>query len=124
MKSALILATITSTIFISSVHARTWTSAEEDKTFEGRYIKHDDTNVTVMKSGRKVSFPLSMLSETDQTWVSEQKTEPDTADEPGELGSIGKKLKGKLVQLKGRRFSRMKPTKTPEYYLLYFSASW
>lgn len=42
-----------------------------------------------------------------------------------EKTKVGKQIsKAKLQLVNGRRFKKAKLTKAPEYYILYFSASW
>ena len=109
--------------------ARTWTSADGEKTFEGDLKEFDNITgkVTVLVDGRNLVFDQGKLSEEDRTFLSEWKAEADQPDAEEALGEqkIGSKLTNRvLVRLDGKKFKNASLEKTPEYYLLYFSASW
>jgi len=115
---------------MATAQARTWTSADGSKTFEGTYISSTDTSVTVKKSSGKVTFKLDLISEADRTWVkaeaerlakadADKANQKTLADQP-----VGKKLMGNTVKLVGKKFEKTEISKVPEYYLVYFSASW
>lgn len=126
MKKTLTLA-LASTLVLGSLYARTWTSSDGNKTFTGDYVSHTDTTVTVRKSGKLKTFKQSLLSEDDRKWISEQKPEEKPSEDAAasnDPGKIGKKLKGKLTKFDGKKYARTELAKTPEYYLVYFSASW
>lgn len=112
------------------LHARTWTSADGKNQFDGEYISSTETTVTVLKNGRQRSFKLSLLSEDDQKWIKEEAAKKAAADkEKAERGSlkdqkIGKKLMGKTVRVVGNKFVTEDTTKVPDFYFVYFSASW
>lgn len=133
MKQKLILSLtvpLAAAAMLATAHARTWTSADGTKTFDGAYISSTETSVTVRKSGREVSFKLDLLSEADRTWIKEEaarRAKEDKAETGrGTIGDqkIGKKLRGKTVRLIGKKFTKEDTAKVPQYYLLYFSASW
>ena len=106
------------------VAGRTWTSATGSNTFEGDFKSFDAISgkVTVTKTnGRSMTFSLDILSEADQTWVKEQ---PSAASNEAFMDSeIGKSLK-ELKILEGRTFKKYAYEEAPEYFILYFSASW
>ena len=115
---------------LASAHARTWTSSDGSKTFEGAYVSSTDTSVTVLKSGREVTFKLDLISEADRTWVKAEadrlaKAEADKINQKTlEDQPVGKKLIGKTVKLVGKKFEKTEISKVPEYYMVYYSASW
>ncbi|BDS06717.1 hypothetical protein NT6N_17570 [Oceaniferula spumae] len=117
-------------VMLASAHARIWTSADGSKTFEGNYVSSTDTTVTVLKSGREVTFKLDLISEADRTFVKEEaerlaKAEADKANQKTLADQpVGKKLMGKTVKVVGKKFETVDTTKVPEYYMVYFSASW
>ncbi len=126
MKKTLTL-TIAAAMMVGSLHARTWTSAEGNKTFKGDYVSHTDEFVTVTKGFKKVRFKISMLSEADRKWLDEKKAEASKEPEPksnDELGKIGEKIADKLSVLDGDKFKDHTLSGKPEYYLIYFTASW
>ena len=110
---------------------RTWTSSDGTKTFEADFKSFDKeaTKVNViMKNGRTMTFGLDKLSEDDRIWIEKQPSEQDKAAEAEALkefddSELGKALKN-LKILEGRRFIKHKLETPPEYYILYFSASW
>ncbi|QQL44930.1 hypothetical protein [Sulfuriroseicoccus oceanibius] len=111
----------------ASADARTWTSSDGSKTFEGTFISERGEKVTVDVNGRRLTFTKDKLSEADQTWIAENsKPEPPEATGEADLSSqaIGKEVEKKLAKLDGKRVKSYKLTKAPEYYILYFSASW
>lgn len=115
---------------LASAHARTWTSSDGSKTFEGTYISSTETSVTVKKSSGTVTFKLDLVSEADRTWVKEEagklaKAEADSANQKSLTDQrVGKKLIGKTVKVVDKKWVDTDTTKVPEYYMIYFSASW
>jgi hypothetical protein len=118
-----------------ALSARTWTSADGAKTFVGDFKSYDDAaaQVTVtMSNGRTMNFALDKLSDDDRTWVktAQQEAAAEAAAEAagGEIADqkIGGKLasSGTLKKLQDGKFADYELTTAPEYYLLYFSASW
>lgn len=109
--------------------ARTWTSADGERTFEGDLKKFDGTTgeVTVFVDGRNLVFDQSKLSEADRTYLSEWQAEEEKPDAEAMLEGqkIGKELTDRVLsRLDGKKFKKASLEKKPEYYLLYFSASW
>ncbi len=115
-----------------TANARTWTSSDGSKTFEAELRSYDSAAGTVSvvnDKGQLVRFSASMLSEADQAFLKEQEaTKPSMAEDPSaSLASqvVGQKIsKAKLHKLDGRRYRRAEIEKAPEYYILYYSASW
>lgn len=118
---------------IGSSLARTWTSADGTKTFEGDFVSGDSESVTVKKNGKKTTFKLSLLSEADQTWTKEtiEKTATAEADAAADAefakgfakSDLGKFLK-KTKKFDGRKYKTASLETVPEYFLFYYSASW
>lgn len=110
-------------------HARTWTSADGSKTFEGDFVSCDDASVTVKRGIKQMTFKLALLSEKDQEWAKEEGAKIAVAEENKEEaaqfmdGEFGKALK-KLQKLDGEGFVDHNLEAAPKYFLLYFSASW
>ena len=109
--------------------ARTWTSSDGAKTFEGDLREFDDATgkVTVLVNGKQLVFAKDMLSEDDQSFLTEWKAEADKPDASEVLDSqkIGQELTDRVLsRLDGKKFKKASMEKAPEYYLLYFSASW
>lgn len=109
--------------------ARTWTSSDNAKTFEGDLKSFDEATgkVAVLVNGRQVVFDKDKLSEADQDFLVEWKAEANKPDAATILAeqTIGKQLTSRVLsRLDGKRFKTASLEKAPEYYLLYFSASW
>lgn len=123
------------TIGIGAVSARTWTSADGSKKFEGELKSFDKAGgkvTVIMRNGRSLTFDIKKLSEGDQTFLSENAKPAGDAAGGGDFAAalegqkIGSKLakKGILEKIEGKKFAKYEFTKAPEYYLVYFSASW
>ena len=70
----LLLATITS-LLVTGSHARTWTSADGAKTFEGELLSYDPATGAVgvtLTSGKAMRFSQDKLSEADIAFLKEQ----------------------------------------------------
>lgn len=122
-----------SCLLLTSLSARTWTNADGTNTFSGDFKGFDAETevVSVVKSGRTLSFTLDKLSEADQTWV--KAAAKEAAEAAAKAANtkklseqeVGSKLTSKVLsRLNGKRFARADIEKSPEYYILYFSASW
>lgn len=119
---------------ILTVSARTWTSSDGERTFEGELQNFDKAtgNVTVDVNGRAIAFTVDKLSEADAKFLAEweppvveEVMDSDSIKEALEGQKVGKSLTGSTVsKLDGKRFKRASLEKVPKYYLLYFSASW
>jgi hypothetical protein len=124
-----IISAIIATVMVSSLQARTWTSAEGSKTFKGDYVSHTAEYVTVTKGFNKVRFKIAMLSEDDKKWLDEKKAEAlnsqklKAVEEVG-FGALGDKLKGNIVKLTDKKYANFELQQAPEYYIIYFTASW
>lgn len=116
-------------LITTSLHARTWTSADGSKTFEGKYLSSTATTVKVLKNSRSITVNLDVLSEVDKKWVADEaarleaeKSKPKEADlEESPVGSL---LAKKVQRFEKKSYKKATLTKSPEYYLIYFSASW
>ncbi len=123
MKNKLILTTLTAAMLCVPLLARTWTSADGKSHFQGEYISSTENTVTVIKNGRKRTFKLSLISEADRTWI---KKEASKTNNNGSIRGqrLSKKLKGKTVLFIGGKFLKHDTKKNPDYYFVYYSASW
>jgi thiol-disulfide isomerase/thioredoxin len=112
----------------TSAYSRTWTSSDGAKTFEGELKSYDADSgiVTVLVNGRPVTFPKDKLSAADITFIEESAPSPDSASASDAASSVmsEKMSKVKLHLLDGKRFKKAELTKSPEFYVLYYSASW
>ncbi len=83
--NGLLLAAITS-LLLTGVHARTWTSSDGAKTFEGELLSYDPATGAVgvtLVSGKVMKFAQDKLSETDIAFLKEQgKMEAPVAQKP------------------------------------------
>ncbi|MGB0154818.1 MAG: hypothetical protein ACPGFB_12370 [Verrucomicrobiales bacterium] len=128
MKKSL-LALALSFLLIASSGARTWTSSDGSRTFEGeiRSYNPNTKTVSVLASGRMLSFTADKLSEDDIAYIKEWEAAQNAPDPSEMLASsvVGKAvLKAKLHRLDGKRFKSAEMEKAPEYYIMYYSASW
>lgn len=121
LASALLLGT-------GSLVARTWTSSDGKRTFEGELKTYDTEkgHVTVtLKNGQDLSFTLDKLSKADQTFLANAAPATPVAPAKPVLRIADNLAKeGVVMKLKGKDYVAHKLTKSPEFYLLYFSASW
>ncbi len=72
IRTQLLLQLATAFLLVPGVQARTWTSADGSKTFEGELQSHDATTgkVTVMTSrGKRMTFSQEKLSADDIAWL-------------------------------------------------------
>ena len=119
-----------------SSQARTWTSVDGLKTFEAEYKSYNQeaNEVTVLRKYKKLNFSLDVLSQADRDWVNVKVAEvaaievaasAPTVEEQLAAQPVGAKLNDRtLVRLDGKRFKKAEMEKVPQYYLLYFTASW
>ena len=111
-------------LLATSASARTWTSSDGGKTFDGDFISSKNGEVTVMHdAGKKMSFKLEMLSDTDQKWIEKELTRRAESASLA-TAAIPTTLEGNLQKLSGKSFKKFEPAAPSKYYLLYFSASW
>ena len=119
------------TLGIGLVSARTWTSADGSKKFEGAlktYDKEAGKVTMIMRNGRSLTFDITKLSDGDKTYLDENGNAAggNNVAEALKAQKIGSKLgkKGILEKIDGKKFAAYELTKAPEYYVVYFSASW
>jgi len=122
-----ILAALSAAALCLPLHARTWTSSDGAKTFQGDLRSYDkDTGKVrvILHSGRTISFDKSKLSKEDIAYLAENaKTEnAGAALEDQAVGAMVAKTK--LYRLAGKKFHEATLEKTPDYYILYFTATW
>jgi hypothetical protein len=112
----------------STAFARTWTSSDGAKTFEGELKAYDADSgtVTVLVNGRPLVFPQDKLSAADIAFLKESAVAPAPGTSASTAPSVmGEKFaKVKLHILDGKRYKKAEMVKTPDYYVLYYSASW
>ena len=129
IKKCLIIATA---LGLGLLPARTWTSADGSKTFEGKLKSYDDAGgkVTVtVRNGRILTFSVDKLSEADRKFLTEEAARLNDASENKaeteefSLTDIGKAFT-KMQVLEGDAFTPHQFESVPEYFILYYSASW
>ncbi|MBK1789882.1 hypothetical protein [Persicirhabdus sediminis] len=116
----------------ASAEYRTWTNSDGTKTFKGEFQSQEGDKITVkMHGGKKVTFSADMLSEADLEWIKLAKEQQElNAKQDAEVAKYANSKMGtalskkKLKILESKRFASYEMTKSPEYFLLYFSASW
>ncbi|MFT6242771.1 MAG: hypothetical protein ACJAQT_004882 [Akkermansiaceae bacterium] len=124
-----ILLTIASLALAGTSLARTWTSADGSKTFEGDLVSCDETSVTVKRGFKELTFKLELLSEADRKWAKAEAVKIAAAVENKEAAAdfansdFGKSFE-KLQKLDGKKFVDHELEEAPKYFILYFSASW
>ncbi len=113
-------------LLVLGVQARTWTSADGSKTFEGDFDSFDEATkkVTVTKKGRPMTFSLEIISKDDQTWIQEQPSKQDLEGLVAFAESDAGKALKKTKILKGEEFVDFSYKKAPKYFVLYYSGSW
>lgn len=114
--------------------ARTWTSADGKNTFEGELVSATESKVTVKRSNGKITFDISKLSEADKEFIKEETARMAAAAAAKEASEklkdapIPKALSRKLVKLNdaGKRYEKfdLADGVIPQYYIVYYSASW
>jgi len=106
------------------LHARTWTSADGTRTFQGdlrSYDKETGKVTVILRNGRTLSFDKSKLSGDDIAYAEENAGTGGIAagDKVGAMVS-----ETKLYRLSGKKLKESALEKTPDYYILYFTATW
>lgn len=119
----LLAATAAIVLSLAYASARTWTSSDGKRRFEGELKSYDagaGIVTVVLANGQEIRFTLDKLSVEDRDFLS--KGSP--AITPG--GNLPTTLarEGVLKILKDGRLIAHKLDPQPRYYLLYFSASW
>jgi hypothetical protein len=111
--------------------ARSWTVADGTKTIYGKFMSYDEEAgvVTILEGARKLSFDFQELSEANQKWLSDrvatEKAEVLAIFEELDKQVIGSKIKkGVLSKLEGDHFFDFSMSSAPDYYVVYYSASW
>lgn len=62
---------------LSAAEFRPWRNAEGNKSIEGRFIKRDDTSLTILRRDRKeLTLPLSKIHADDVRWLNEKYPAP------------------------------------------------
>ena len=108
---------------------RKWSNTDGSKSFEADLISCDGTNVTVKRGVRQMTFKLNILSEEDQKWaIAEGKKLAQREANKEALGDFkesefGKAI-SKLSKLDEGSFQDFEMEAAPEFFILYFSASW
>ena len=129
IKQCLIIATALGLGFLP---ARTWTSADGSKTFEGKLKTYDaaggKVSVTV-RNGRTLTFSIDKLSEADRKFLAEEASRLDgTAENKAAMEEFARTDIGKAFTktqiLQGDAFAPHEFESVPEYFILYYSASW
>jgi len=133
MKKLLLLGLIAALIS-GPVFARTWKSADGSKTFEGNLRSYDKNRgmvSVVTKDGKLLNFSQDILSGEDREFLLSQEAAKSGSAQPGDLTAelektkVGKQMaSAKLKLVEKKRFASAKLAKAPEFYILYFSASW
>ena len=121
MKTTLLIASF-SLGLITSLTGRTWTSADGKRTFEGElkaYDKEKGAVTVVLPNGQELSFTLDKLSAADRKFLESAKEGPAKLDLSASLSK-----EGVVTILKDGKYAAHKFTKKPNYFLLYYSASW
>ncbi|MGJ8724135.1 MAG: hypothetical protein ACSHYB_06225 [Roseibacillus sp.] len=110
-----------------SAEVRDWTSADGTRTFSGEVTAYEKATNTVKVSvdGQEVSFTTDKLSEEDREYLSTWTKEAKPKIETDVAQTIPLLLKSdKLHRLSEKKFVETELEKTPQYFLLYYSASW
>lgn len=118
------LITLASLALSLSLQARTWTSADGSSEFDGELQSYDKDSgkVIVLIEGKTVNFTADKLSKTDQEFLANWNA-PENAATTDEHFTA--KLTNKVLsRLSDGKFQPAKLEKKPEYFLLYYSASW
>ncbi|MEM9079093.1 MAG: hypothetical protein AAGC74_00185 [Verrucomicrobiota bacterium] len=99
-----------------SIQARTWTSSDGSKTFDGDLKSYDPESgkVVLLVNEKEIEFTKDKLSADDITFL----------DESTKKNPVAPKTEGLVKLLKDGKFVDAKLEKKPDYFLLYYSASW
>ncbi len=134
MKKSLILLMLAGLCGVGLAEVRKWTSAEDaTKSFQGEMTEAKGDSVTIrMTNGRVTTLPLTKLSQEDRDFVAAAAKEKEAAAaqaaaaEKAKTGEVAKALAGNTVKLEGKKFKKVDifAEKAPEYFLVYWGASW
>ena len=119
----ILAATAVMLLGLGSASARTWTSADGSRRFEGElrsYNAEKGLVTVVLGNGQELRFTLDKLSAADRDFLARRTPGNSTAE--GFTASLERE--GVLRILKDDKFVAHKLDPRPRYYLLYFSASW
>ncbi len=122
------------TLISGSVFAKTWKSADGSKTFEATFRSYDKNRGTVSvvtQDGKLLTFKQEILSGEDREFILSQEAAQSSPAQPADFTAelektkVGKQVaNAKLKLVDKKRFASAKLAKAPEFYILYFSASW
>ncbi|GEM_PF-6640190 len=122
-------ATLAALIMASVTQARTWTSSNNVTTFEAEYVSSTERSLVFIHRGKKETIRISRLCAADQTWIAKERQRD--ANPPKKISyqslrkqKVGKKLINQTFRVKNKQFVTENIRKVPQYYLLYFAASW
>jgi hypothetical protein len=134
MKPTLLLAAFLLATGLSQAEMRLWTSADDaSKTFEGEMQSLTGETVTIRtKAGKTISAPLAKFAQADQDYAKKAKEEKAEAAKSVEAAAklkdsaMGKELGKSTVILDGKKMKKhdLFAAKAPEYFLVYWGASW
>jgi hypothetical protein len=112
----------------NSLFARTWTSTDGSRTFEGTLKSYDpETGKAVMiVNGLPLTVRQDKLSEADIVFLKEWAEQaPSESEGASQASVVGEKVsKARVHLLDGKRYRRSEVTKSPDFYVFYYSASW
>lgn len=111
VSSHLLLAAITS-LLLTGVHARTWTSADGAKTFEGELKSYDPATSMVgvqLTNGKVMNFSQKVLSTADITFLGEQGKVEAPAANKSSAGKIDADPKNLFKPVDGKPADMSKP---------------
>ncbi|MFN0127819.1 MAG: thioredoxin-like domain-containing protein [Verrucomicrobiales bacterium] len=130
MKTTILSAALAASLIAglaTSQEARTWTSADDaSKKFQGTFVEAKGDQVTIKHSnGKTMTFAKTKLSAEDQKYIDSQAAAKSKAAET-QTSPMALALKGRTLALDGKKLKKndFLATKNPEYYLLYWGASW
>ncbi len=113
---------------------RTWTTADGASSFEGafRSFNYDTQLMQIVADGEVLDFPVNLLSEADLNYIRSllppprpREKSPEAILEEVESSALGAQIqKAKPYRFDGRRYRRTEFQKTPDFYILYYAASW
>ncbi len=112
----------------SLADARTWTNSDGTLEFEGEIQSYNPKSqeVTILVEDQTVVFSQDKLSAKDQEFLKNWTPPTPEPEQPqAEEDLIPRLLKNDVLSvLKENSFQAAQLEKSPQYYLLYFSASW
>ena len=129
MSHSFLLIALATAIMANPLQARTWTSSNGVTTFVGEYVSSTKKSLVFLHKGKKETIRLSRLSEADQAWIAKENQRDLAPHKKVSYRSlreqiVGKKLINHTFRAKDGRFVSENIRKVPQYYFLYFAASW